>query len=99
MKTKNLIEVDVFCKNHNIEISFIISLYESGLIEIITIKEIKYFEIEQIKLIEQVIQFYYDLDINVGGIETIIHLIERINIMQKTIILLQNKLQLYEGMD
>ena len=39
MQTENLIAVDVFCANHNIEISFISSLQQTGLIEITTVKE------------------------------------------------------------
>lgn len=39
MKTEYLIAVDDFCANHNIEISFISNLYQSGLIDIISKKE------------------------------------------------------------
>ena len=39
MDTNYLISVDEFCANHDIEISFISSLAETGLIEITTIKE------------------------------------------------------------
>ena len=39
MQTEYLIAVDEFCANLNIEISFISSLQQTGLIEITTIKE------------------------------------------------------------
>jgi len=39
MEEGYLIPIDKFCSSHNIEISFISSLQESGLIEITTIKE------------------------------------------------------------
>jgi hypothetical protein len=39
MEAGYLIPIDKFCTSHNIEISFISSLQESGLIEITTIKE------------------------------------------------------------
>jgi hypothetical protein len=39
---ENLIPADEFCANHNIEISFIRTLQETGLIEITTIEETGY---------------------------------------------------------
>ena len=96
MKTENLIAIDVFCNNHNIEVSFISSLHENGLIELLTINEAKFIDFKQLKQIEKIIRFYYELDINLEGIETISHLLERINAMHDEIILLNNRLKLYE---
>ena len=96
MQTKNLISLNDFCSNHNIEVSFIRSLQQNGLIEITTIKEIVFIDSEQLKQLEKIIRFYYELDINIEGIETINHLLQRINSMQDEIKLLKNKLRLYE---
>lgn len=96
MQTENLIAIDVFCSNHNIEISFISSLKETGLIEITTIEEAWYIDTEQLQQLEKFIHFYYDLDINLEGIESITHLLQRINAMQDEIVALRNKLRLYE---
>ncbi len=96
MKTENLIAIDVFCNNHNIEVSFISSLHENGLIELLTINESRFIDFKQLKQIEKIIRFYYELDINLEGIETISHLLERINAMHDEIILLSNRLKLYE---
>jgi len=96
MQKENLIAIDVFCANHNIEISFISSLQETGLIEITTIKETKFIDLDQLKNLEKIVRFYYDLDINLEGIETITHLLLRINSMQEEIIALRNRLRLYE---
>ncbi len=96
MQTENLIAIDVFCSNHNIEISFISSLRETGLIEITTIEEAWYIDAAQLQQLEKFIHFYYDLDINLEGIESITHLLEHINAMQDEIVVLRNKLRLYE---
>jgi len=96
MQTKNLISLNDFCSNHNIEVSFIRSLQQNGLIEITTIKEIVFIDSEQLKQLEKIIRFYYELDINIEGIETINHLLQRINSMQDEINVLKNKLRLYE---
>ena len=96
MQKKYLIAVNEFCVNHNIEISFISSLQQNGLIEITTIKETGFIDADQLKLLEKFIRFYYDLDINLEGIETITHLLQRMNSMQNEIISLRNRLRLYE---
>lgn len=93
---ENLIPADEFCANHNIEVSFIRSLQENGLIEIMTIEEKGYIQSSQLQELEKIIRLYYELDINLEGIETINHLLQRINHMQDEITALRNRLRLYE---
>jgi hypothetical protein len=97
MKTEYLIAVDDFCVNHNIEISFISALHQSGLIEIISKKEKIYLESTQLQQVEKFIRFYYEFDINLEGIETITHLLQRLNNQQEEITTLRNRLRLYEA--
>lgn len=97
MQTEYLIAVDEFCSNHNIEISFIGSLQKTGLIEFITIKETEYLEVDQLREIEKYIRFHYDMDINIEGIETISHMLQRISTMHDEITSLRNRLRLYEA--
>jgi len=97
MQAENLIAVDAFCANYNIEISFISSLQQIGLIEITTIKETEFINASQLRHLEKIVHLYYELDINIEGIETITHLLHRINSMQDEIIALKNRLRLYES--
>ncbi len=97
MQTEYLIPIDEFCASHSIEMSFINSLQKNGLIEITTIKETVFIDSEQLQQVEKFIRFYYDLDINLEGIETITHLLHRISAMQNEIISLRNRLRLYES--
>ena len=96
MPTENLIDINEFCVNHNIEISFISSLKQTGLIEVTTIKEEGFIDAAQLQQLEKFIRFYYELDINLEGIETITHLLQRISYMQEEIRMLKNRLRLYE---
>jgi hypothetical protein len=89
MNTKNLIPANEFCIHHDIAISFISSLHESGLIKITTIEETSYIHKNQLPEIERIIRFYGELDINIEGIESIIHLLKRINEMQNEITITQ----------
>ena len=96
MKTENLIAINELCINHNIEISFINSLQKSGLIEFTIIEDSLFIDVDQLQQLEKIVHFYYELDINLEGIETINHLLQRINSLQDEIILLKNRLRLYE---
>jgi chaperone modulatory protein CbpM len=97
MDEKYLVAIDEFCASHKIEISFISSLHESGLIEITTVRESNFIEVEQLQKLERFIRLYYELDINLEGIETINYLLQRINSMNDEIRLLRNTLRLYES--
>lgn len=97
MKTEYLVAIDEFCTSHNIEISFISSLQRSGLIEITTIKESDFIETDKLQQLEKFVRLYYDLDINLEGIETINYLLQRMNSMDDEIRYLRNKLRLYEN--
>jgi hypothetical protein len=96
MQTEYLVAVDEFCANHNIEISFISSLQTTGLIEVITIKEASYIHADQLPQLEKIVHLYYELDINLEGIETINHLLDRIKSLSDENIALRNRLRLYE---
>lgn len=95
METQKLIEVETFCKNNDIEISFVNSLEQNGLIEITKIEETKFFNFEQLMELDRYIRFYYELNINLEGIDTIKHLFRRVNEMCDKMTSLQNKRYLY----
>jgi chaperone modulatory protein CbpM len=99
MRKEHLISAIEFCNNYEIEVSFISSLHETGLIEIVTIEENEYIDERQLVQLEKIVRFYYDLGINLEGIETINHLLDRMNSMQDEIIALRNRLRLYESND
>jgi chaperone modulatory protein CbpM len=99
MNKANLISANEFCASHDIEISFIDSLYNAGLIEITTIKETEYIQGSQLNELEKIVRLYYELDINLEGIETVFNLLQRINYMQDEITLLKNRLRLYESFE
>lgn len=96
MELENLVSTDEFCINHQIEISFVSSLHEFGLIEITTIEEKTFIDASQMQKLEKIVRLYYEMDINIEGIEAITHLLQRVNSMQNEITTLRNRLGLYE---
>ena len=96
MQTGDLVAVEEFCACHDIEISFISSLQQNGLIEITTIEQTGFIQIDQLPQVEKFVRFHYDLDINIEGIETISNMLDHILSMQEEITTLRNRLRLYE---
>ena len=96
MPTTQLIAANEFCIYHHIELSFIYSLQQSGLIEVTVIEEKLFVEESQLPQLEKMVRLYQEMDINLEGIETITYLLQRMNDMQQQILLLTNKLGRYE---
>lgn len=88
-----------FCLSHNVEISFLYSLSESGLVETTTVEENVFISQDQLPELEKLVRLHYDMDINLEGIETIHHLLQQIKIMQDEMKVLKNRLGLYEKVD
>lgn len=97
MPTQDMITAKEFCIHHNVEMTFIQSLGQSGLIEITQTEEEICVPVQQLPQLEKMVRLYYEMDINMEGIETITHLLNRMNAMQYEIVKLQNRLQMYEG--
>ena len=96
MKNENMISATEFCECYHIEISFIDTLKKAGLVEIATIEDTSYIRESQLNDLEKMVRLYYDLDINIEGIDAVINLLQRMEDMQHEITLLKNRLRLYE---
>ena len=96
MKTDNLIRVADFCVHYEVEFSFLNSLEEHGLVEIIHIDNERYVSEERLAGIEKMIRLHHDLDINPEGIQAVLHLLERIDNLQSELNVLRNRLNLHE---
>ncbi len=96
MLHEDMIPAEIFCIHHNIEMAFIYSLKNSGLIEIIVIEEKTFVPLSQLPELEKMVRLYHEMDINLEGIETITYLLQRMNEMQQKIMDLSNRLSWYE---
>jgi len=98
MENDEMITLEVVCINYEIEPSFIDSLLEYGLLEITTVENTRFLEMKRIRDLERWIHLHYDLDINLEGIQTISHLLERVTYLQDELSMLRNRLQFYENL-
>jgi len=96
MSTGHLIVVREFCTAHQIEITFVESLAQQGLITTEIVNEQLAIQDTQLPSLEKMVRLHYDLDINLEGIETIFHLLERVEALQHEMHELKKKMGMYE---
>lgn len=70
---------------YNIEISFLHKLDEHGLIELSRSDEMVYIDFEQLSDLEKYMHLHYELEINLEGLETIKHLLDQVDQLQKEV--------------
>ena len=99
MSKEKLIPANEFCAKHGIEISFISALNETGLIEITTIEKTGFIPESQLQQLEKMVRLNRELNINLEGIDSITHLLNKINDLQNEVTFLKNRLRLYEDDD
>ena len=96
METTDMILLDEFCTSHQIEVSFVRSLEEHGLIQTIVVNETLCIQENELPKLERIMRLHNELNINSEGIDAIINLLKRIENMQNEIIELRNKLNFHE---
>ncbi len=92
---KNRILYSECLRIYNIEETFITSLFESGLIHIYEQDNERFMEVAELENLEQFARWYYEMDINVAGIEALHHMLARVKEMQSEIEMLKSELKIY----
>ena len=96
MQKEDLIPASQFCSSHDLEVSFIYSLQQYGLLEITTVEETTYLPASELPQAERMARLHSELGINMEGIDAIKHLLKKVEDMQDEITMLKNRLSLYE---
>ena len=99
MKNEDLILIEQLCSHYHVEISFIESLSEYGLIEIMEVEQTQYVSANQLKDIEKMIRLHFELNINMEGIDAIYHLLQKMDRLQYELKSIQNQLRFYNPED
>lgn len=85
-----LIAVEECCTIYNIEFTFLESLNDFGLIDIVPLEDKHFLSEDQLKDLERMIRLHYELDINMAGIDAISHLLKRVDELQREIRVLKS---------
>jgi hypothetical protein len=97
MNEGSLVAAEDFCSHHGIEISFLQSLNEYGMVHLVTVEEKGFIPEEELGEVESLLHLYYDLEINLEGIDAIKNLLQRLHRMDQELTALRNRLRLYEN--
>lgn len=96
MKTDYII-LREYTQQTNLEPAFFIQLEESGLIDIQIIDGEKLFPSSQLTDLEKYARMYYDLSINMEGIDAIHNILNRMKELQSELYYLRTRLRIYES--
>ena len=99
MIPEDMVLASEFCIHHNIELAFIHSLRQHGMIETVVVEEQIFLPVSELPRLEKIVRLYFELDINLEGIETIHHLLQQMKAMQEEIKSTRSRLSLYEKID
>ena len=93
---EDLIIVEEYIRHSHIEPQFVALLEENDLIHLQEIADKQYLHPDELTHLESYARLYYDLSINIEGIDAIHHLLERIQTLQEEMQALRDRLQLWE---
>lgn len=94
---KDLIPASEFCLHYHIEMNFIHSLQEYGLLETVVEEENIFIPTSRLCELEKIARLHYDLNINMEGIDVILHLLQRLQEAQYEAENLRNRLKMYSA--
>lgn len=96
MSDEEIIPLETFCSYYQVERTFVETLESHGLISISYREEQRFILMEEIAELEKYSRMYYDLNINVPGIDALKHMLEKIKLLQEEAESLKARLRIYE---
>ncbi len=93
---EEIISVETFCSYYHVERSFLETLESYGLISISYRENQRFIMKEELAELEKFSRMYYELDINVPGIDALKHMLEKIKELQQETEILRARLRIYE---
>ena len=96
MSSEELIPAREFCTFHHVELSFIHSLHDSGLIGMTIRDGAVFLPAGELPALEKFARWYYDLSINPEGIEALSHVLQRMEYLLQENNTLRGRLRRYE---
>ena len=91
-----LIPAQPFCVHYNIEVQFLHTLQDYGLLRVTTVNETAFIDAEDLSDVEKIVHLHQDLDINLEGIDAILQLLKRLQQTEDQLALTQARLRIYE---
>ncbi len=94
--TKQLLKITDICKIYDVENGFINEIVEYELITPVKTDSDLFIEEDELPVLEKIINLHYDLGVNLEGIEIIMNLLDKIDILNEEINKLQRIVKYFE---
>ncbi|GAB4045946.1 chaperone modulator CbpM [Spirosoma litoris] len=99
MQTTHLISVRDFCVHHHVEITFVETLADNGLIETTLVEQTTYVQPEQVGRLEKFVRLHQELAIHTEDLDVVSDLLDRVEDLQQQLARLKNRLVFYESLE
>ncbi len=96
MPTEPLIPASDFCAYHRLDIDFVYSLEQRGLIELSIVEQTVYLYPDQLGPLEKLVRLHRELAVHVDDLDIVTHLLDRMENLQGQVTRLRNQLTFYE---
>lgn len=96
MSNEPYILISKLCTHYTVETSFLYSLKDHDLLEIVSIESDDYLHHDSLPKFEKLLRMSQDLDLNMSGLEVVSELLNRIEILQQELIATRNKLEMLD---
>jgi chaperone modulatory protein CbpM len=96
MPDEEIIPLEIFCSSYHVDQNFIETLETHGLISVSYRENRRFILQEDLAMLEKYSRLFYDLNINVEGIDALNHLLEKIRELQQEADALRARLRIYE---
>ena len=96
MPEEEIIPLEIFCSCYQVEQTFVETLESHGLISIRYRENQRYIPMEEVVELEKYTRMYYELNINVPGIDALKNMLEKIKSLQQETEALRARLRIYE---
>jgi hypothetical protein len=94
---RDLIPANEFCLHYHVEMNFIHTLHEYGLLETVIQEENIFIPAANLCDLEKLARLHYELNINMEGIDVIVQLLQRLQEAQQEAVNLRNRLKMYSA--
>ena len=96
MTNDELILAEEWCSHSSIQVSFVQTMHEMGLLQLVSIEQKPYIPHDELQRLEQLTRLHVDLQVNIEGVDVICNLLDKIIALKNETLTLKKRLQLYE---
>lgn len=96
MFSTDLIPATDFCVYHHVEITFIHTLAQHGLINVVTVEQTDYVQPDQLTRLEKLVRLHQELAIHPDDLDIVDNLLDQVERLQRQVTTLQNQLRFYQ---